>query len=530
MAIVAGKFKIEKEIGRGSYATVYSAILIQPYPPLKIGDYVAIKSISTSRISSATEKEKLENEISLMKTLNHKNIVRLYGVERLRSYYFLIMEYCNDGDLIHFLHSYGDKKCTGLPEDLIINFIYQIGQGLQYLHSHHIVHRDLKPHNILISKTTNNEEIDSWNFQYTLKIADFGFARFLRPSDLCETICGSPIYMAPEIQFGTHYSSCVDMWSVGVILYELASGRTPFPHIKSQFELAQELKSRGSHPYCLPVNAQVSEPLRQLVPRLLTIDAEKRMKLSEFLDSSIFHHFKSLNEQITNSLVPHSEVSTTTSSPSQNLYKFSFLAADGSIDAKQAEHILTKAKEAAAMIYELFNDGNDQNLVTFEVFTNISSFLIDFLTEYKSLVGDSIDPVLFPPDGIDINHSLSTSNVVKNEELERSIIDLGITISNHAYDCMTMIKEQANDQNHQESVNINQELYNRAIHFAQIGADAEKVASTNEEMLSFTANYRKALQLLMPIAYQSQSNEFTAFVRDLYMKLSDRLTFILNNE
>ena len=126
MAIVAGKFKIEKEIGRGSYATVYSAILIQPYPPLKIGDYVAIKSISTSRISSAKEKEKLENEISLMKTLNHKNIVRLYGVERLRSYYFLIMEYCNDGDLIHFLHSYGDKKCTGLPEDLIINFIYQL--------------------------------------------------------------------------------------------------------------------------------------------------------------------------------------------------------------------------------------------------------------------------------------------------------------------------------------------------------------------------------------------------------------------
>ena len=139
MAIVAGKFKIEQEIGRGAYATVYSATLVQPYPPLDAGASVAIKSISTSRISSSTEKEKLENEISLMMSLDHPNIVKLYGVERLHSYYFLVMEFCNEGDLIHYIHNFG----SSISEETVSDFAAQIGQGLKYLHKNQIIHSDL---------------------------------------------------------------------------------------------------------------------------------------------------------------------------------------------------------------------------------------------------------------------------------------------------------------------------------------------------------------------------------------------------
>ena len=83
MAVIANKFKIESEIGRGSYAVVFSAKTIQPYPPLVVGDFVAIKAISTSRLSSKQERTKLENEISLMKTLDHPNIMKLFGVEKI---------------------------------------------------------------------------------------------------------------------------------------------------------------------------------------------------------------------------------------------------------------------------------------------------------------------------------------------------------------------------------------------------------------------------------------------------------------
>lgn len=554
MAIVAGKFKIEKEIGRGAYATVYSATLLQPYPPLKVGDYVAIKSISTSRISSAKEKEKLENEINLMKTLNHRNIVRLYGVERLRSYYFLIMEYCNYGDLIHFLHSFSDGNGTGLPEDIIINFMYQIGSGLNYLHSHQIVHRDLKPHNILIlkKKSTNTNRNDKTSTisateidNYILKIADFGFARFLRPSDLAETICGSPVYMAPEIQFGTHYTSSVDMWSLGVIIYELIAGRTPFPNIKSQFELAQELKNRGSQPYFLPVSAQASDELREIIPRLLTIDSEKRMTLDEFLSNPIFKKFQNSKQannleidastQVDQQISLDSSQNEFSNDSKEKLYfqkcdsisrSFSFIAADGNLTISNAKSFLLKSKEAASLISNTFNlrnqmsnsenPTNEENLeLNLNLSTTICCFLLDFLFEYKQLENSKTDD------------SMADDNPEK-KEMEKEIVDLVSELSESA----TLFNEQIMNSNSTESkdstqIGPEQYLYNEGLKMAMKGAELEKNEANAADYLS---DYKKALLFLMPIAYRTVSDEFTMLVRDIYLKLSNRCDLIEKKE
>lgn len=554
MAIVAGKFKIEKEIGRGAYATVYSATLLQPYPPLKVGDYVAIKSISTSRISSAKEKEKLENEINLMKTLNHRNIVRLYGVERLRSYYFLIMEYCNYGDLIHFLHSFSDGNGTGLPEDIIINFMYQIGSGLNYLHSHQIVHRDLKPHNILIlkKKSTNTNRNDKTSTisateidNYILKIADFGFARFLRPSDLAETICGSPVYMAPEIQFGTHYTSSVDMWSLGVIIYELIAGRTPFPNIKSQFELAQELKNRGSQPYFLPVSAQASDELREIIPRLLTIDSEKRMTLDEFLSNPIFKKFQNSKQannleidastQVDQQISLDSSQNEFSNDSKEKLYfqkcdsisrSFSFIAADGNLTISNAKSFLLKSKEAASLISNTFNlrnqmsnsenPKNEENLeLNLNLSTTICCFLLDFLFEYKQLENSKTDD------------SMADDNPEK-KEMEKEIVDLVSELSESA----TLFNEQIMNSNSTESkdstqIGPEQYLYNEGLKMAMKGAELEKNEANAADYLS---DYKKALLFLMPIAYRTVSDEFTMLVRDIYLKLSSRCDLIEKKE
>ncbi|OHS99763.1 hypothetical protein TRFO_33724 [Tritrichomonas foetus] len=282
---------IRKEIGRGAYGTVYSAILLKPFPPLEKGAKVAIKSIPTSRITTPHEKEKLEMEINLMATLDHPNIVKLYGVEKTTSHYYLILECCDGGDLYNYIHMHEG----GFPENIVRDFASQIASGLFYLHAHQIVHRDLKPHNILISRNSFNSPTKNVNLnenrinfqnsnKITLKIADFGFARFLRPCDLATTVCGSPVYMAPEIQFGSQYSSNVDMWSLGIILFELITKKTPFPHVKTQYELAMELRARGSKPYCLPISAQASSELRNLIQRLLTINPCKRMSFDEFIN------------------------------------------------------------------------------------------------------------------------------------------------------------------------------------------------------------------------------------------------------
>jgi serine/threonine-protein kinase ULK/ATG1 len=206
--ILARKFRIIREIGRGAYGVVYSAQVIAPFPPLKVDDFVAIKSIAAARVATPEDREKLDSEIAIMNSLEHPNLVKLYCVERSRNHFYLVMEFCGAGDLMTYLRSFQ----FGIPEPTIRNIAHQIATGLHVLHDHRIVHRDLKPQNILISSRGSS---------VTLKIADFGFARFLRPSDLAETICGSPMYMAPEIQFGQKYGASVDMWSLGVILYEL---------------------------------------------------------------------------------------------------------------------------------------------------------------------------------------------------------------------------------------------------------------------------------------------------------------------
>jgi serine/threonine-protein kinase ULK/ATG1 len=188
-----------------------------------------------------------------------------------------------------------------------------------------------------------------------LKIADFGFATFLRPSELADTICGSPMYMAPEIKFQSPYSVKVDLWSLGVILNELITGKTPFPAAKTPFELSEELKMRGAQPFSLPVDVSASEDLRNLVPALLTIDQEKRIDLGEFLN----HPF--LRAQRTSS-----DESTEGGQNAQKERRSSFLGAEGSVDDQKAEAFLCDARESADVV--VAHPSGWQMIVDFLVF------------------------------------------------------------------------------------------------------------------------------------------------------------------
>ncbi|XP_052242977.1 serine/threonine-protein kinase ULK3-like isoform X2 [Dreissena polymorpha] len=182
------------------------------------------------------------------------------------TYIYLIMEFCAGGDLSLFLR----KKRT-LPEYTVRKFLRHIVSAMKFLHDNNVAHMDLKPQNILC--TSSQEPV--------LKIADFGFAKHLYSGDQLHALRGSPLYMAPEIICRGKYDARVDLWSIGVILYECLFGRAPYAS-KSFREL--EDKIWDTTPIELPYGVDMSDHCRDLLLGLLVRDPEKRLPFREFFE------------------------------------------------------------------------------------------------------------------------------------------------------------------------------------------------------------------------------------------------------
>ena len=195
----------KKKIGRGSFSSVYQGLNITNQCR------VAIKKIHTNNHHAGKMEKYFQSEIEIMKSLEHPNILALYDVVYQTKYIYLILEYCEQGDLSKLMRARGrfsEQQCQ--------SYLTQLAEGLKYLYQHNIFHRDLKPQNLLLTK------------EGTLKLTDFGFARIMHPDALAETMCGSPLYMAPEILHYKKYTIKSDLWSVGIILYQMLLGTTPY--------------------------------------------------------------------------------------------------------------------------------------------------------------------------------------------------------------------------------------------------------------------------------------------------------------
>jgi len=171
-------------------------------------------------------------EISLLKELNHPNIVALHDVVYVNSKLFLAFEFLNE-DLKHYMDA---RAGSGLPADVVASFTYQIFAGVAFCHEHRVLHRDLKPQNLLLDTAG------------TLKLADFGLARaFSSPRRAYTREVITLWYRAPEILLGAeHYSTPVDVWSVGCIFAEMASSRPLFPGDSEIDELFRIFRVRGT--------------------------------------------------------------------------------------------------------------------------------------------------------------------------------------------------------------------------------------------------------------------------------------------
>ncbi|KAG8451693.1 hypothetical protein GDO86_003764 [Hymenochirus boettgeri] len=212
---VVGDFEYSRKdlIGHGAFAVVFKG------RHRKKTDWeVAIKSINKKNLSKS--QILLGKEIKILKELQHENIVALYDVQEMPNSVFLVMEYCNGGDLADYLQAKGT-----LSEDTIRIFLQQIAAAMRVLHSKGIIHRDLKPQNILLSYASRKRAAFSG---IRIKIADFGFARYLHSNMMAATLCGSPMYMAPEVIMSQHYDAKADLWSIGTVIYQCLVGKPPF--------------------------------------------------------------------------------------------------------------------------------------------------------------------------------------------------------------------------------------------------------------------------------------------------------------
>uniref|UniRef100_A0A1D1ZEE2 Serine/threonine-protein kinase ATG1 n=1 Tax=Anthurium amnicola TaxID=1678845 RepID=A0A1D1ZEE2_9ARAE len=278
---VVGDYMFWKLIGRGSFSDVWLA------RNRVRGTEVAVKEIAMERLSKKLQ-ESLLSEIVILKKINHPNIIALLDIIEFPKTIYIILEYCRGGDLSMYIQRHGR-----VPEAIAKHFMQQLAMGLQVLRTHNLIHRDLKPQNLLLSSNDDNS---------ALKIADFGFARPLQPRGLAETLCGSPLYMAPEIMQLQKYDAKADLWSVGVILFQLVTGRTPFTG-NSQIELLQNImKSNELH---FPADSNdLSCDCIDLCQKLLRRNPVERLTFEEFFN----HRF--LSEILPDEPISHTLLQT----------------------------------------------------------------------------------------------------------------------------------------------------------------------------------------------------------------------------
>lgn len=224
--VIDGKYKVESMIGEGGMAVVYKANHMQ------MERTVVIKVMQETLLVNKTSIERFERECKLTAKLNHPNIVSVYDVGRINDVQpYLVMEYIKGESLADKISRQG-----AMPITTAANIIVQICRGLQEAHSQGIIHRDLKPENVLLQEKTDRPD---W-----VKIVDFGISHLLQgPKRLTKTgkMIGTPEYIAPEQLKDRAIDVRTDIYSLGIMMYELLAGRVPFESESAESVLMKHL-------------------------------------------------------------------------------------------------------------------------------------------------------------------------------------------------------------------------------------------------------------------------------------------------
>ena len=259
-------------LGEGSFAAVYKV-------QNRITDSIrAMKIINKSATCSEEDDKEIFNEINILRTLDHPNILKIFEFYSNKESYSLVTELCSGGELFQEIVEKGPFN-----EKYSAYVIYQILSAINYCHNMKIIHRDLKPENILIVDRDKN--------QYPrIKICDFGTSKMFEKGAVQRKLVGSSYYIAPEV-LKKHYDEKCDIWSCGVILYILLSGRPPFGG-ENDKEIMQRVALGKYDLQSDPFN-KISGSCIDLIQKLLIMDPKKRISAEEALKHSWFKANKS---------------------------------------------------------------------------------------------------------------------------------------------------------------------------------------------------------------------------------------------
>jgi len=261
-------YTLGDELGRGRFSVVNSAINV------KEGRGYAVKVVENKSLTDEENLEALETEIEILRKLDHPHIVSLKEVVVSTEDTYIVMELLSGGELFNRIVDKGP-----FPEAEAANLFAQILLSMEYLHSLSIVHRDVKPENILYLSSGADQ----------IKLIDFGYAGVWTPEKPLTGLCGTPDYVAPEVlswyddeDNGTPYGKGSDLWSLGVLLYVILSGCSPFS--ADEEEAILELVAQAKYEFHEAEWANITPDAKDLISKLLIVDPEKRLTMEQLLN------------------------------------------------------------------------------------------------------------------------------------------------------------------------------------------------------------------------------------------------------
>eukprot|EP00474_Spongospora_subterranea_P008976 CRZ09434.1 hypothetical protein [Spongospora subterranea] len=258
-----GKYKVLQKLGQGSYGTVF---LVHDS---KDGRLFVMKKITVSGMS-ANELVDCKREIQILAMLKHPNIIGYQRSFVRRGALCIVMDYADNGDLHRMIHKQRKVRKAGgpgFPETLVLDLLVQVALGLRHIHQHKILHRDLKTQNIFLTKDGG------------VRLGDFGISRVMASTmDQAKTLVGTPYYLSPEMVNGLPYDSKTDMWSLGVVLYEMLTLEHPFNADNLQMLALRIIQ--GNYP---PVPTCYSEDIKGLLSSLLDQNPATRTSIDQCL-------------------------------------------------------------------------------------------------------------------------------------------------------------------------------------------------------------------------------------------------------
>ena len=263
-----GRYQVEKELGKGAMGVVY-----QGRDP-KINRIVAIKTLALSQEFDEEElvdvKARFFREAETAGRLNHPNIVTMYDAGEEHDLAYIAMEFLQGGDLVPFT-----KPGHLLPMPRVVSIVARIADALAYAHQHHVVHRDVKPANVMYEPQSDS-----------VKVTDFGIAR-ITDSSRTKTgmVLGTPSYMSPEQLSGKKIDGRSDLFSLGVMLYQLLGGRLPFVG-----ESMAQLMFKIANEPCADirtVNPQVPEALAAVVAKAMSKNVLQRYQTGDAMATDL---------------------------------------------------------------------------------------------------------------------------------------------------------------------------------------------------------------------------------------------------